>query len=117
MKGFKLNNGDIVIENGDIQLISGSELTVQTCTTVLETRKGEWFGNTDEGIDIGFVLGRNVTEDMIRGQILLGLRQVDSTLYIDTFIYNFDKKSRKAIVKFTAKNTKNETISSETIYE
>lgn len=117
MKGFKLNNGDIVIENGDIQLISDSELTVQTCTTVLETRKGEWFGNTDEGIDTGFVLGRNVTEDMIRGQILLGLRQVDSTLYIDTFIYNFDKKSRKAIVKFTAKNARSETISSEAIYE
>ena len=83
MKGFKLNNGDIVIENGDIQLISGNELTAQTCTTVLETRKGEWFGNTDEGIDTGFVLGRNVTEDMIRGQIdKLILRYILILLYI-----------------------------------
>ena len=58
MKGFELSNGDVVIENGEIQMVSGAELTRQTVETVLGTNKGEWFFNADEGITFSNILGK-----------------------------------------------------------
>lgn len=59
MKGFALNEqGDLLIENGDIQMAHGAELTKQTIKTVLGTQKGEWFLNWDEGINHNEILGK-----------------------------------------------------------
>ena len=59
MKGFKLNeNGDVVIENGVIQMAHGTELTKQTIKSVLGTQKGEWFLNWEEGINHNAILGK-----------------------------------------------------------
>lgn len=101
MKGFKLDsNGDLLIENGKIALIEGSELTAQTCKTVLGTNKGEWWLNSDEGIDFDYILGKGITEDMVRTQCQSGIRQVDQSLYIDSF--NYSVEGRASITKFTA---------------
>ena len=59
MKGFALDDkGDLVIENGAIQMIHGAELTKQTIKTVLDTQKGEWFLNWEEGINYNEILGK-----------------------------------------------------------
>lgn len=59
MKGFALNEqGDLVIENGEIQMVHGTELKAQTIKTVLGTQKGEWFPNWEEGIDHNEILGK-----------------------------------------------------------
>ena len=59
MKGFKLNeHGDVVIENGVIQMAHGTELTKQTTKSVLGTQKGEWFLNWEEGINHNAILGK-----------------------------------------------------------
>lgn len=57
MKGFALKNGDLLIENGDIQIVTGAELTRQTVEMVLSTQKGEWTLNINEGIDFANILG------------------------------------------------------------
>lgn len=63
MKGFELLNGDVVIKNGEIQMVSGAELLRQTVETVLNTNKGEWFFDIDEGITFSNILGkRNIKE-------------------------------------------------------
>lgn len=59
MQGFKLNNGDVVIENGVIQMTSGGDLLRQTVETVLNTNKGEWWLNPDEGINFSNILGKH----------------------------------------------------------
>ncbi len=59
MKGFALNEqGDLMIENGAIQMVHGAELTTQNIKTVLGTQKGEWFLNWEEGIDHTEILGK-----------------------------------------------------------
>lgn len=61
MKGFALDeHGDIVIQNGEIQLLHGSSLTAQTVKSVLGTQKGEWFLNINEGINHRNILGKKV---------------------------------------------------------
>lgn len=59
IKGFALaENGDLLIENGAIQMVHGAELTKQTIKTVLGTQKGEWFLNWEEGINHNEILGK-----------------------------------------------------------
>lgn len=59
MKGFKLDDkGDVVIQNGEIDMVHGAELTMQTIKTVLGTQKGEWFLNWNEGINHDNILGK-----------------------------------------------------------
>lgn len=59
MKDFMLDeNGDTIIENGDIQMVHGGELTKQTIKSVLGTQKGEWFLNWEQGIDHNEILGK-----------------------------------------------------------
>lgn len=102
MKGFMLDSsGDIVIKNGDIQLIHDRELTAQTVKCVLQTNTGEWFLDKDEGIDVRSITVKNPNEDLIMDNIKLGLIQVDETFEISEFEFHVGK-DRKATINFTA---------------
>ncbi len=106
MKGFALNEqGDLLIENGAIQMVHGAELTKQTIKTILETQKGEWFLNWDEGIDHKSLLGKNRPEDeVIKAEIQDGLSQVDENLIVDNFETVYESKTRKLCVHFVVVN-------------
>lgn len=59
MKGFALNEqGDVIIQNGEIQMVYGANLTAQTVRSVLSTQKGEWFLDSNEGINLNNILGK-----------------------------------------------------------
>lgn len=59
MKGFMLDeHGDVVIDAGEIQMVHGVELTAQTIKSVLQTQKGEWFLDWEEGINHNEILGK-----------------------------------------------------------
>lgn len=115
MQGFALNeNGDIILQNRDkntvfpngwrIQLIEGDNLIAQKISIVLGINKGEWFWNSDLGIDFDYLIGKGITDDMIRSQIELGIHQVDEGMYITEFNVDVDKSTRIASVTFTAKS-------------
>ena len=111
MQGFKLDsNGDVMLENGKISIVSGTDLTVQTLKTVIGTNKGEWFMNDDEGIDFDSVIGKGITEDMQRAEIIDACGQVDQNLQLTEFSSETDKKTRAAILAFTAVNQSGEEI-------
>ena len=50
-------------------------------------------------------------QDTIKGEILKGLKQVDSSFFISTFSASLDKKTRKLKVEFTAETDNGEEIS------
>lgn len=58
MKGFLLNNGDLVITNNELEMVTGNDLTVQTIQSVLATNKGEWIFDTNEGVNFDNILGK-----------------------------------------------------------
>ena len=106
------SSGDVVIENGEIQLVNGAELTRQTIKSVLSTKKGEWFTNWDEGVEYDAILGKryHATQDdeVVRTLMQDGLAQVDENLSIDEFTSEFDNETRKLSVEFTARNSETE---------
>jgi hypothetical protein len=106
MKGFKIDaSGDVVIGVSDIETVEDNELKAQKIQTVLGTNKGEWPLNKKEGIVFSQILGKGVTEDMVRTQVQDGIKQVDAAAYIDKFDFSADNRHRTAKVSFTAKSS------------
>ena len=83
MKGFKIVGGDVSISDGDINLVEATELEIQTMKTVLQTNKGEDVFDDTEGINLRQILGKGVTEDMVKTQIRSGVNQVNSDYTIE----------------------------------
>ncbi|MGI6014372.1 MAG: DUF2634 domain-containing protein [Oscillospiraceae bacterium] len=103
MKGFAMDEtGDVVIANNEIMMVTGSELMRQQVQNVLRTNLEEWFLDLDEGIDYHNIIGKGITEELIRYEIERGLTQVDSTFAITEFACNIDNTKRKATVDFQA---------------
>lgn len=104
MKSFSLDsNHDIVINNNIVQLAEGSELKRQTAECTLNTKIGEWFLNSELGIDFNAILGkREIDHETIKGVIKQGLLQVDETFTIDEFSAEYDKNTRGLKIMFTA---------------
>lgn len=101
MKSLKLNSdGDLIIN----QLIYDDELILQKCECVLGTNKGEWFNNTNEGVNFHNLLGKNVEEETVKNEIFQGLLQVDSSFVLTKFNMTADSLERKLTISFTARN-------------
>lgn len=111
MKGFDMDNtGDVLLVNNKIPMVSGPSLLQQKVQNVLSTNKGEWFLNTDEGIDFDNLLGKGVTEDLVRYEIEQGLLQVDSTFTITEFSCEIDGRNRKCRTQFKAQTSSGEEV-------
>ena len=106
-RGFKLDDtGDIIVsKTGKITFTSGKDLKRQTIETVLQTNRGEWFLNPDEGINFRAILGKNVKEEIVRDEVQQGIRQVQEDLNITSFSMELDEK-RHLKVEFEASNNK-----------
>lgn len=104
MKTFKLDsNGDVVINNNQIELVEGLELVVQTLKQVLNTNLGEWFSDEEEGIDYHVILTKNPNYDLIQDTIETAVQQVADSLNveIETDNFTFEIIGRELTVDFT----------------
>lgn len=106
-------HGDMVIENNDINIVTGNELLRQKVWTVLRTNLKEWFFDWDQGIDFNNLLGKGVNEELVRYEIERGLAQVDETFSITEFTYEVDRAARKATVIFKAQTESGEKVGGE----
>ena len=114
MKGFELDeNGDVLIENNTISMVTGDDLLRQKVWTVLHTNLKEWFFDWEQGVDFGNLLGKGISEELVRFEIERGLQQVDSTFAITEFSYTFNGASRKATVTFKARTESGEEVGGE----
>ena len=126
IRGFLLKDGDIVLAkdggntispNGKrIQLIEGNELIAQKFLVVLGTNIGEWFWNENLGVNYDYLIGKGITEDMIRSQIEVGIHQIDENMYLSDFKVDFDKKNRTADISFTVEDDGGKIVKIEKIY-
>lgn len=92
MKTFKLDqDGDVVILNGQIELVEGVELIAQTVRQELATNIGEWLGDNgeDEGIDFSVILTKNPNYDLIQDTINTAVQRVADGLGVELETDNF----------------------------
>ncbi len=108
MKSFAIDDtGDLIIENHEIKMVEGDELIRQKVQEVINTNKGEWFMDWEQGVDFSNILGKGVTEEMVQAEIEDGLQQVDENLMLSEF--SMTVKERKLFVKFKAVNESGDT--------
>lgn len=97
MKGFEVDkSGDIVVKNGEIQMVSGNDLTAQKIQLLIGTNLGEWFLNKNEGVDIYCFTGKKINDDEIQDNIRSALKQVDERLEL-SYYERIMKEQRKAV--------------------
>lgn len=114
MVGFALDdNGDVLIENNQISIVTGNELLRQKVLTVLKTNLREWFFDWEQGINFDNLLGKSANEELARYEIERGLRQVDSTFALTDFVYTVDPVRRKAAIAFSAQLASGEEVGGE----
>ena len=102
MKGFALDpDGDVVIQKNKIVMINDKNLTAQTIRTILNTNKGEWFLNTEEGINFKNIFVKNPDYDTIKSEVAAGLVQVNEDLMLKSFKCELGK-DRKLSLDFEA---------------
>lgn len=115
MKCFKLDDkGDVIIRNGDIELVYDNELLRQNVQQVTGTNKGEWALNKDEGIDFHKILDKRQDDDVIRAELESAARLVDDTLFIKSFSISQEQRNRK--IDYTMVNGDGEEIGGEKNY-
>lgn len=104
MKSFALDEkGDLLISDGQIQMVFAENLIRQKVKTILSTNKNEWFLNVDEGINFRNILGKHIDrESIIENEVAQGLLQIDETFTITSFKCDFDDVHRNATITFSA---------------
>lgn len=109
MYGFAIDeNGDAIIENNDIKLVSDKELIRQTVKQVLSTNLGEWWLNENEGIAFNAILKKNPQYDQIEDTVKSGLLQIDKTFELTSFVCTPINRTLK--IEITARNESGEEI-------
>lgn len=107
MKTFQLDQyGDVVIKNGEIQMVKDMDLIAQTLKQVINTNLGEWFGDEEEGIDYHVILTKNPNYELIQDTINTAIQSVADGLNIEleTDDFTFEVKGRELTINFTIKN-------------
>ncbi|NHN29442.1 DUF2634 domain-containing protein [Paenibacillus agricola] len=113
MESFKLINGDLAIEHGELVMIDGKEELAQCVKNVLGTNKAEWFLNRNLGITFMAFLEKNQNEEEMREQIRQGLFQEPRIKTVDSIAFDFDRKNRTLVVRFTATAVNGEKLEGE----
>ncbi|MEK4520021.1 DUF2634 domain-containing protein [Paenibacillus sp. FSL H8-0122] len=114
MLSVKLDDtGDIVIDAGQLQMMSGPLEIAQSCRLILGVQKGEWFLNPELGIDHKKFLGKGVSRDEMQDEIRAGLLQEPRIQTVDTIDFDFNRQLRQLVVSFTATGINGEIITVE----
>lgn len=108
MKTFKIENDDLVIENGNLLMVDGKDEIVQSTERILTTNKNEFFLDIDLGLEYKQIQGKGKDKDTIRFAILEALNQDYRVKEVEFINVNINRKTRQLEVDF--KYTTNEEI-------
>lgn len=86
MYDFRLTeDGDIAVQDNDIQTCSGGTLLAQQIKMILNTNCGEWWLDEDEGIPFKEILVKSPDYSAIEEYIKHAVRQIDDSIEISNF--------------------------------
>lgn len=100
------NNNDIVIENGQLQLVSGGDAVAQAVSTRLKVFVGEWFFDLEAGMPyFQEILVKNPSFPRIKSQVRDILISVDGIDALENIVFinlEFSGSSRELTIDWRA---------------
>lgn len=104
MSDFKLDidgDGDLVIENGDLVLVDGSEAVRQNLLQNLRMFRGEWFLAQDQGVPYyENILIKNPNPDVVDGALKSVIINTPGVLELLSFTLDYDDSNRRLTLDF-----------------
>lgn len=100
MRAPKIIDGDLVFENGDIVMVEGDEELTQSLQSVFQTNKGEWFLNSEHGLDRSPLLVKKFDEAMATDAIAEATAQEERIQRIENVSFKREGRSLKADATF-----------------
>ncbi|OMD05759.1 DUF2634 domain-containing protein [Paenibacillus sp. FSL R5-0636] len=107
------DTGDIELKSGQLQMVSGQDEIAQSCRIILGINKGEWFLNPELGIDHSKFLGKGVSEDEMRDEIMSGLLQEPRVQTVESIDIEIDRANRSLVISFVATSKEGQVITAE----
>ena len=95
---FKMNDGDTVLDNGDLVLVKGQEELRQNIENRLSVNKNEWFLNINLGLDYKSITGKGVSDSEIEFAIFECCLQDKRVKEVKEVKITRDNKARKAFI-------------------
>lgn len=107
MESLKLDvSGDLVMEGGELQIVSGDDEILQTFRGLLQTYKNEWFLDPDMGFDYSVVNGvKDIDEEALSNALEDVADQMEEIDRIENIQINHNRQTRKAHIRCTAFKT------------
>lgn len=105
------NDGDFVYENGSFVMVQGDEQLAQEVRIAIQTNKGEWFMDYDEGMDRNYLLGKNYNENRARSSIIETLMNISEPLVAESIV--FRKVQRILLIDLTLRKQDGGTLTVE----
>lgn len=101
MKSPKLQNGDLVLEDNDLILISDDEELIQSVRNTLLTRKGEFFLDPEEGVSHDNLLGKGTSDEEARDDIIEALSRDERIQAVIDIMFTDNLETRRRQVSLT----------------
>lgn len=100
MKSFLIKNDDLVIRDGEMQMVDGTEETCQCVERALTTRQGEFFLDTEHGLNHEEFKKKNFSDEIIKMEVIETALQEERLEKIDNIEIDYDSINRSAKIKF-----------------
>ena len=103
---WKLTNGDLDTENGDIAFVTGADAVAQHCSIRLKTFLGEYWLNLNVGIDyFGKILVKNPNMNVVQSIFRKTILTTPGVISLLSFSMDLDRASRAMTIEFRANST------------
>jgi hypothetical protein len=94
---------DLVIQNGDLQLVDGGNWVQQSIKQNLQAILGEWFLAPSVGLPwFDELLQKGISESRVKQLLIREIVGTSGVERLDSLIVNVDNRTRQAVVTFEA---------------
>lgn len=113
MKSFFIKNDDLVIQDGEMQMVSGTEETCQCVERALTTRQGEFFLDTEHGLNHEEFKKKNFSDEIIKMEVVETAMQEEMVEKVSGIEIDYESINRSVKIKFTGVLKNGEVIETE----
>jgi hypothetical protein len=99
VKSFLIRDDDLVIRDGEMQMVDGTEETCQCVERALTTRQGEFFLDTEHGLNHEEFKKKNFSESTIKMEVIETVLQEETVEKVSGIEMNYDRINRSARIK------------------
>lgn len=98
---MNIQTGDLVVQNGDLMIVSNGERVAQQVLITLREWLGEWFLKTSDGVPyLEYILVKNPNEAHVRQIITEAIENVDGVKKVTELEFVFNRILRTLTVSY-----------------